>query len=106
MAAPPTESVPFSVKGKTAIVTGAGSGINYSFAKLLLSRNCNVVIADLSLRPEAQKLVDEHQSKEEGKPRCVFVKTDVVQWPDLDRMFETADTEFGGADIVSSLEFR
>jgi len=30
----------------------------------------------------------------------VFVKTDVVQWPDLDNMFAVADKEFGGADIV------
>jgi len=93
-------SVPFSVEGKTAIITGAGSGINFSFAQLLLARNCNVVIADLSLRPEAQKLVDEHSSKDGSKPRAVFVKTDVVQWPDLDNMFEVAEKEFGGADIV------
>lgn len=58
------------------------------------------MIADLSLRPEAQKLVDEHSSNESGKPRAVFVKTDVVQWPDLDNMFDVADNEFGGADIV------
>ncbi|TKA65783.1 hypothetical protein B0A55_09108 [Friedmanniomyces simplex] len=95
-----TDSIPFSVDGKTALVTGAGSGINYCFAKLLLSRGCNVVIADLGLRPEAQKLVDDYSSTDGGKPRAVFVKTDVVQWPDLDNMFAVADETFGGADIV------
>ncbi|WKT41340.1 Short-chain dehydrogenase/reductase SDR [Fusarium oxysporum f. sp. vasinfectum] len=30
---------PFSVSGKTAIVTGAGSGINYEFAQILLAKN-------------------------------------------------------------------
>jgi len=115
-----TDSVSFKVEGKTAIITGAGSGmirfrerkllrgrltvigINFCFAKLLLEKKCNVVIADLGLRPEAQKLVDEYSSREDNKPRCVFVKTDVVQWPDLDNMFHVADVEFGGADIVSS----
>lgn len=58
------------------------------------------MIADLGLRPEATELVDEYSSREDGKPRCVFVKTDVVQWPDLDKMFHVADVEFGGADIV------
>ncbi|KAK5108129.1 hypothetical protein LTR62_008783 [Meristemomyces frigidus] len=101
MAEPPTQPVPFTVHGKTAIITGAGSGINYCFAKLLLSRNCNVLIADLGLRPEAQKLVDDYASKEDGKPRCAFVKTDVVQWPELERMFVVAEKEFGGVDIVS-----
>lgn len=72
------------------------TGINHRFAKLLLEKNCNVVIADLSLRPEAQKLVDDYTTQ----PRAVFVKTDVVKWDDLTNMFDVADKEFGGADIV------
>ncbi|KAK3111844.1 hypothetical protein LTR53_012495 [Teratosphaeriaceae sp. CCFEE 6253] len=94
-----TGSTAFSVDGKTAIITGAGSGINYSFAKLLLSKNCNVVIGDLALRPEAQQLVDEY-SKQDKSPRAIFIKTDVAQWPDLEAMFDLADKEFGGADIA------
>jgi len=45
------------VQGKTAIVTGAGSGINLSFASLLLGKGCSVVFADIALRPEAQEVV-------------------------------------------------
>ena len=71
-------------------------GINLEFAKILLSHNCNVVIGDLGLRPEAQKIVDQYSSK----PRAVFVKTDVTIWDDLANMFDQADKEFGGADIV------
>ncbi|EON65617.1 hypothetical protein W97_04856 [Coniosporium apollinis CBS 100218] len=97
MAAPPTT---LSVSGKTAIITGAGSGINLCFASLLLSRNCNVLIADLSLRPEAQKLVDEHSAKDTDKAHAVFVKTDVTKWPDLQSMFDAAYAEFDGFDIV------
>ena len=78
-------------------------GINFEFAKLLLSRNCNVVIGDLALRPEAQKLIEEHSSKDGSKPRAVFVKTNVVIWDDLSNMFDQADKEFGGADIVSHI---
>ena len=72
------------------------TGINHRFAKLLLEKNCNVVIADLALRPEAQKLIDDYTTQ----PRAVFVKTDVVKWNDLTNMFDVADREFGGADIV------
>lgn len=89
-------AAPFSVDGKSAIITGAGSGINYCFAKLLLEKNCNVVIADLGLRPEAQKLIDQYTNQ----PRAVFVKTDVVNWDQLTNMFDVAEKEFGGADIV------
>ncbi|OTA23614.1 hypothetical protein BTJ68_13975 [Hortaea werneckii EXF-2000] len=95
-----TEFSPFSVEGKTAIVTGAGSGINYVFAKQLLERNCNVLLADLALRPEAQALIDQYSANAGRTARAIFVKTDVVQWPDLDAVFTTADAEFGGADIV------
>lgn len=76
-------------------------GINLAFARLLLSHNCNVVIADLSLRPEAQQTVDEYLSKDSGKPRAVFVKTDVAIWNQLANMFDVAEKEFGGADIVA-----
>ncbi|KAL3426757.1 short-chain dehydrogenase [Phlyctema vagabunda] len=86
------------VKSKTAIVTGAGSGINFCFAKLLLSKGCNVVIADLGLRPEAQKLVSMYTG--ENGAKAVFQKTDVTNWTELSRMFKVATQEFGGADIV------
>jgi len=89
------------VAGKTAIVTGAGSGINYCFAKLLLENGCNVVIADLSLRPEAKDLVSKYSSKSSPQTaRAIFQQTDVTDWSQLDRIFEVAQEEFNGADIV------
>ncbi|KZL84386.1 short chain dehydrogenase [Colletotrichum incanum] len=88
----------FSVSGKTAIITGAGSGINFCFAELLLAHGCNVVIADISLRPEAEALVLKHQNAN-TKPRAVFVETDVSSWPALSNMFNVAIIEFGGFDV-------
>ncbi|KAH2040828.1 hypothetical protein KXV43_006603 [Aspergillus fumigatus] len=90
----------FSVKGKSAIVTGAGSGINLCFAKLLLENGCNVLIADLALRPEAQEVVNYYSSQPSRPNRAVFQKTDVVDWEQLERMFEVAVREFGDVDIV------
>lgn len=88
-----------NVKDKTALITGAGSGINFSYATVLLSKGCNVVIADLTLRPESEELVAKYSNDGEGA-RCVFVKTDVADWKQLDRMFEFAVEEFGSVDIV------
>lgn len=87
----------FAVKGKTAIVTGAGSGICYHFTKVLLERGCNVVMADLTLRPEAKDLQKAFAS---GDTRAVFQKTDVTEWAQLDRAFDIAEKEFGGYDIL------
>ncbi|CAD6442054.1 94cea6f4-2257-45a0-8b47-12b92927dc32 [Sclerotinia trifoliorum] len=88
-----------NVQSKTAIVTGGGSGINFCFAKLLLSRGCNVVIADLVLRPEAQELVSKYSTSSNGA-KAVFQQTDVTEWSQLEKMFEVANEHFGGADIV------
>ena len=111
-----------SLAGKTAIITGAGSGtsllqaslflptpsilltqslgINLSFARALLTKHCNVVFADLALRPEAQELVSNHANNSRSPARAVFQKTDVRDWQHLERMFHVASKEFGGADIV------
>ncbi|OBT75969.1 hypothetical protein VF21_05742 [Pseudogymnoascus sp. 05NY08] len=91
----------FRVANKTAIITGAGSGINLSFAKLLLQKNCNVVFADLALRPEAREIVDKYAfTSTKSRPQAVFQKTDVTRWAELDTMFKVAEDVFGGADIV------
>lgn len=88
-----------NVASKTAIITGAGSGINLCFAKLLLENGCNVIIADLALRPEAQAVLAEYPLTSAGA-KAVFQKTDVTDWAQLDKMFEVAIEHFGGADIV------
>ncbi|OAL32746.1 hypothetical protein AYO22_00220 [Fonsecaea multimorphosa] len=87
-----------SVAGKAALVTGAGSGINLAFARLLLSRSCNVVFADLSLRPEARELVSAHQGRTTAQ--AIFQKTDVSSWKDLSDTYEMTKDRFGRVDIV------
>lgn len=89
----------FSVNGKIALVTGGGSGICLTFTKLLLSRHCNVVIADLRLAPEAEELVAAEKSGE-GSARVVFKETDVTDWKQIQAAFDTAIAEFGELDIV------
>ena len=89
-----------SVSGKVAIVTGAGSGINLAFASALLAKGCNVVLADLGLRPEAERIVNAHQSKDGSRGRAVFQKTDVRDWTNLEQMFVATEREFGRIDIV------
>lgn len=86
-----------NLQGKTAIVTGAGAGINLCFAKLLLSKGCNVIFADLKLTPGAQEVVDAHQT---GTPRAVFQETDVTNWTQIERLFPVCEQHFGSADIV------
>lgn len=73
-------------------------GINLEFARILLKNGANVLIGDLSLRPEAQELVDEY-SQGNG-PKAIFHKTDVSSWADLNSLFRKGEDEFGTFDIV------
>lgn len=88
------------VQGKTAIITGAGSGLNFALATMLLARGCNVLLADLNLRPEAEKVVKSHAKATDAAGRAVFKQTDVTSWQQLEDMFATSEKEFGGFDIV------
>ena len=88
----------FQVSGKTALVTGGGSGICLEFTKLLLSNKCNVVIADLQLPPEVQKLVDDHSDT--SKARLIFQKTDVTNWNELQAAFDIALQTFKCLHVV------
>jgi len=83
------------VHGKTAIITGAGSGINLAFARLLLSKSCNVIIADLALKPEAEELLT---TTHPDDARCVFKPTDVTSWDALSSLFTFARSEGLGAN--------
>jgi len=63
---------------------------------LLLEKKCNVVIADIALRPEAEK----HFANFTSSPRAVFAKTDVTSWAALENMFDVAINEFGQIDLL------
>lgn len=88
-----------NVPSKVAIITGAGSGINFSFAKLLLENKCNVIFADLALRPEAADLVSSY-SDGNTTPRAIYMGIDVTDWKQLEETFDMAEKEFGHADII------
>jgi NAD(P)-dependent dehydrogenase (short-subunit alcohol dehydrogenase family) len=92
--------------GKSAIITGGGSGINLALAQLLVKSGCNVLIADLRLHPTAQEWIQtlsqvpENSSSRPG--RVEFVQTDVTLWPQLERTFEVCARVFNAPcpDIV------
>lgn len=62
-----------------------------------MENGCNVLIADLALRPEAKELIEKHST---GPARAIFQETDVRDWLQLERMFEVAERAFGEIDIV------
>lgn len=79
--------------GRTAIVTGGGSGIGKAIARALLASSANVVIVGRS----ASRL--EQAAKDLGSG-AVAVAADVTIEEDVARLFATAIEGFGAVDLV------
>jgi 3-hydroxybutyrate dehydrogenase len=82
-------------------------GINLCFAKALVAKGCNVLIADLALRPEANDFVasttfpsTNNVSASSHSARAVFQQCDVTSWTQLEAALAAAEEAFGAVDIV------
>lgn len=53
----------FGLKGKTAIITGSGSGIGIEIAKMYARKGANVVSVDKSIAPDLQEYVEKQGVK-------------------------------------------
>jgi gluconate 5-dehydrogenase len=87
----------FSLKGKTAIVTGGGRGIGEFIASGLAEAGANLVIASRKVdncREVAEKLAKEHGIK------AIAVKCDLGSKDEIEAMVDEAVKEFGRIDIL------
>jgi len=84
------------LEDKTAIVTGAGSGIGRAIAKRFAKEGACVVIAEI--RSDTGKSAEE-EIREAGH-KALFVETDVSVAKDVKNMVEKTIQEFGKVDIL------
>jgi NAD(P)-dependent dehydrogenase (short-subunit alcohol dehydrogenase family) len=87
-----------SLKGEVAILTGAGRGIGFEAARSLVWLGANVVIAEID--EKNGKFAEERINKEFGAGKAFFVKTDIGNEKDIDKLAEVALKKFGKIDIV------
>ena len=84
--------------GKTAIITGAASGMGELTSREMALRGGSIVLADINLeRAEAIAL----EIRAAGG-KALAVKTDVRKFDDIQKTVDTAVAEFGSADITVS----
>ncbi|KDE58012.1 short-chain dehydrogenase [Halostagnicola sp. A56] len=81
---------------KTALVTGAGSGIGRATAEHFAHYGANVVVADIDTEGGTET-VDQIEA---AGGEAVFVQVDVTDESDVEAMVETACDTYGGLDIA------
>lgn len=87
----------FAIKGQTAIVTGASSGLGVTFAETLAERGVNLVIA--ARRYEKLAKVAEDLSSR-FNIEAIPVKADVSQEEQVINVVKTAIEKFGSLEIL------
>jgi NAD(P)-dependent dehydrogenase (short-subunit alcohol dehydrogenase family) len=84
-----------SLKGRTAIVTGAAVGIGNAYAKAMAKEGCNVAVIDL--RSEITDLAPELESH---GIKAMAVVGDVSQPATVRKFVDDVIAKFGGVDIL------
>jgi NAD(P)-dependent dehydrogenase (short-subunit alcohol dehydrogenase family) len=87
---------PFSVAGKSVIVTGGGTGIGAAIARVFSERGAKVLIASRNgehLGPVAKALRDDGGTVES-------ITCDVRDADQVETMFDRAEAAFGGVDVM------
>ena len=87
-----------SLKDEVVVVTGAGRGIGFETARSLVWLGANVVIAEID--EKNGKAAEEKINKEFGADKAFFVKTDIGNEKDIDKLYEAANKKFRKVDVV------
>lgn len=85
------------LRGKRALVTGAGQGIGYQIAKDLLDSDCEVLVQYLNSEAGAKEL--EMYGQQTGKKVQVF-KADLTDEREVKALVEYTEKLFGQLDIL------
>lgn len=88
---------PFKLDNKTALVTGASSGLGREFAKVLAEAGANVVAAARRL-PKLQETADIVRRDVGGEVYCLGL--DVNESSSIAAGFDAAEEHFGIVDII------
>ena len=83
-------------EGKTAVVTGAASGIGFGLAERFAQENMQVVMADV----EEEALEKAVERLEQHQHRVTGVRADVLVKESIDELFAKAQEQYGNIHVL------
>ncbi len=86
-----------SIKGKTAVITGASRGIGRVIAQTLAAQGANIVANYIGPPDEVKETVEICESL---GVKCVAIEGDVSKFEDCEKLFAVAKEEFEAIDIL------
>ena len=86
------------LKGKTAVVSGAGRGIGYETARSLIWLGTEVVIAEINKK--SGEAAEKRLNEEFGSEKAFFIHTDVSKENSIKNLKAVTDKRFGKVDII------
>ncbi|MCO8255044.1 SDR family oxidoreductase [Haladaptatus sp. AB618] len=86
--------------GRSAVVTGAASGIGRAIARTFAEQGADVVVADVRDDPREDGAKTHERIEEETDAHAVFVQCDVSDPAAVTAAVDTAVDEFGGIDVM------
>jgi NAD(P)-dependent dehydrogenase (short-subunit alcohol dehydrogenase family) len=84
------------LKGKVAVITGAGSGIGQATAVLFAQEGAKVGVADINAAGVEETVRRVRQAGGE----VIGMRVDVAKGEDVQRMFQQTADAFGGIDVI------
>lgn len=84
------------LRGRVAVITGAGSGVGRATAHVLAAEGVDCILVGRT----AERLAETAQLVINGGARAAIAAGDVADEADVERATQLAETEFGGVDIL------
>ena len=88
----------FEWKDKVCIITGACSGIGWSFVQSVLKKGAKCLMADLNFKAGEQK--EKELQDEYGQDKVIYFRVDVSSHQNFEATFEKCLKFFGKVDVL------
>ena len=90
----------FSLKGKTALITGSSRGIGKAIAKQMFLQGANVVISSRKAEACEQVATEINALNETPSPKALSIPCNISRKEELENLVNTTKAELGQIDIL------